>query len=302
MLWQRRAGSWCYTPECRRLPRHRGRSGAREARAAESVMKTTDIGSLAARWRLPLPRVRCGDARPLVAGRCGGAGADRASGARFRSRSRPRSSKTMPVQVEALGTVTPMASVAIKPRVDSEIIGRPFRRRRPRQEGRRAVRRSTAARIEAQIAPGRRRSRDATRRSSRRRARLPPLHRTRRQERDARSPISTTRNPGRRLPRRHQGGRGGDRKSAVCSSATATIRAPITGRISAAAVKVGNFVRSGRPDADRDHQPDRADLCDVFRCRSAVCPDIRQALAAGERDHRGDHSGADNERVGRESR
>src|SRR5262245_4395573 len=30
--------------------------------------------------------------------------------------------KTTPVQLEALGTVTPMASVAVKPRIDSEIV------------------------------------------------------------------------------------------------------------------------------------------------------------------------------------
>src|SRR5437762_8598554 len=35
--------------------------------------------------------------------------------------------KTVPVQVEALGNVTPIQSVAIKPRIDSEIVGVHFR-------------------------------------------------------------------------------------------------------------------------------------------------------------------------------
>src|SRR5690242_17417188 len=35
--------------------------------------------------------------------------------------------KTVPVRVQALGTVTPIASVAVKPRIDSEIVGVHFR-------------------------------------------------------------------------------------------------------------------------------------------------------------------------------
>ena len=50
-----------------------------------------------------------------------------------------------------------------------------------------------------------------------------------------------------------------------------TIRAPISGRISMASVKVGNFVRPGRPGAARHHQPGRADLRHLHACRSAVC-------------------------------
>ena len=46
-----------------------------------------------------------------------------AASAASRSRSRRRVKKPVPVRLEALGTVTPMASVAIKPRVDSEIVG-----------------------------------------------------------------------------------------------------------------------------------------------------------------------------------
>ena len=35
--------------------------------------------------------------------------------------------QTVPVRIEALGSVTPIASVAIKPRIDSEIVGVHFR-------------------------------------------------------------------------------------------------------------------------------------------------------------------------------
>src|SRR5262249_60165502 len=39
----------------------------------------------------------------------------------------PGMKKTVPIRVEALGSVTPIASVAIKPRIDSEIVGVHFR-------------------------------------------------------------------------------------------------------------------------------------------------------------------------------
>jgi membrane fusion protein, multidrug efflux system len=43
--------------------------------------------------------------------------------------------KTSPVQVEVLGSVTPIASVAVKSRVDSEIVGVPSKRRQGRSKG-----------------------------------------------------------------------------------------------------------------------------------------------------------------------
>ena len=51
-----------------------------------------------------------------------GAGAPRRPARRRRHR-RQGGQETVPVRLEALGTVTPIASVAIKPRLDSEIIG-----------------------------------------------------------------------------------------------------------------------------------------------------------------------------------
>ena len=68
-----------------------------------------------------------------------------------------------------------------------------------------------------------------------------------------------------------------------------TIRAPISGRISMAGVKVGNIVRPGRSRAARDHQPDRADL--VSLQRAAAEPAGRAGGAhRRDRDRRGDHS------------
>ena len=69
-----------------------------------------------------------------------------------------------------------------------------------------------------------------------------------------------------------------------------TIRAPISGRISMANVKVGNFVR----------QADTAPMATInqmapvyvsFTVPQKVLPEIRQALAAEDRDRRGDHPG-----------
>ena len=48
-----------------------------------------------------------------------------------------------------------------------------------------------------------------------------------------------------------------------------TIRAPFSGRIGAANVKVGNFVRPADTHAACRHQPDGAGLCDLSRFRSA---------------------------------
>ena len=45
----------------------------------------------------------------------------------FPSKSRPRSARQVPVRLNALGTVTPIASVAIKARVDTNIVGVHFR-------------------------------------------------------------------------------------------------------------------------------------------------------------------------------
>src|SRR5262245_4611728 len=39
----------------------------------------------------------------------------------------PVAKRTVPVRIEALGTVTPIASVALKTRIDSEIVGVHFR-------------------------------------------------------------------------------------------------------------------------------------------------------------------------------
>ena len=69
-----------------------------------------------------------------------------------------------------------------------------------------------------------------------------------------------------------------------------TITAPITGRISAAAVKVGNFVRQADTDADGDHQSDGAGLCQLHGAAEKFCPTSAQALAAETATYRGDRS------------
>ena len=60
----------------------------------------------------------------LVAAGCGRASAEsqEAKAARSRSTSRTAVKKKVPVRIDLLGTVTPIAQVAVKPRIDSEII------------------------------------------------------------------------------------------------------------------------------------------------------------------------------------
>ena len=67
------------------------------------------------------------------------------------------------------------------------------------------------------------------------------------------------------------------RKSSQSSSATAPIRAPISGRISTATVKVGNFVRQADTTPLATINPDRAGLCDV--CDAAATSCLRSAKA-----------------------
>ena len=61
------------------------------------------------------------------------------------------------MRIDALGTVTPIASVAVKARVDTEIIGVHFRDGAMVQARAICCSRSTAAQIEARDQAGRRR-------------------------------------------------------------------------------------------------------------------------------------------------
>ena len=150
--------------------------------------------------------------------------------------------KSTPVQIEALGTVMPIASVAIKSRVDSEITGIHFADGARVKQGDLLITLDSRA-IEAQIL-------QAEGNIARDRAQLEGAERDlkRYTELVAKGATAITNLDNAKT------------QSAVYAAAMkaneaihqnllvqlsyATIRAPISGRISAASVKVGNFVRS----------------------------------------------------------
>lgn len=185
--------------------------------------------------------------------------------------------KKTPVTVEALGTVTPMASVAIKPRIDSEITSIQFADGARVKEGDILItldKRSIEAQIEA-----------AEGLVARDQAQLEGAQRDVRRytelvEKSA-TPVTNLDNA--------------KTQAAVYAAAKladegtlanlkvqlsyTTIRAPISGRISAAALKVGNFVRSA------DLAPiatiiQTAPIYVTFSVPQNVLPNIRKALAA----------------------
>ena len=185
--------------------------------------------------------------------------------------------KKTPVTVEALGTVTPIASVAIKPRIDSEIATIQFADGARVREGDVLMtldKRSIAAQIEA-----------AEGLVARDQAQLEGAQRDVRRytelvEKSA-TPVTNLDNA--------------KTQAAVFTAAKlsdegalanlkvqlsySTIRAPISGRISAASVKVGNFVRSA------DLPPiatiiQTAPIYVTFSVPQGTLPDIRKALAA----------------------
>ena len=185
--------------------------------------------------------------------------------------------KKMPVRLDALGTVTPMASVAIKPRIDSEIVQIHFADGALVKQGDILISLDKRS-LEAQI-------RAAEGVVARDQAQLEGAERDVRRytelvEKNA-TPVTNLDNA--------------KTQAAIYSAAKtadeatlqnlrvqltyATIRAPITGRISAASVKVGNFVRSA------DIQPiatiiQTSPIYVTFTVPQATLPDLRKALAA----------------------
>jgi RND family efflux transporter MFP subunit len=185
--------------------------------------------------------------------------------------------KKTPVTVEALGTVTPIASVAIKPRIDSEIATVQFADGARVREGDVLMtldKRSIAAQIEAVegLVARDQAQLEGAQRDVRRYTELVEKNAT---------PVTNLDNA--------------KTQAAVFSAAKlsdegtlanlkvqlsyASIRAPISGRISAASVKVGNFVRSA------DLGPiatiiQTAPIYVTFSVPQGTLPDIRKALAA----------------------
>jgi multidrug efflux system membrane fusion protein len=184
--------------------------------------------------------------------------------------------KTVPVRMEALGSVTPIASVALKPRVDTEITGVHFRDGAMVNKGdllfsldSRAIE-AQAKQVEGQLTGAKANLEQAERDVTRYTELVAKSATTIVTLQNAKTQVNIWR--------------------AAVDSNTAqmenlkiqidycTIRAPITGRASMAAVKVGNFVRQA------DLPPlatviQTAPVYVTFALPQGYLPDLRQALA-----------------------
>jgi RND family efflux transporter MFP subunit len=184
--------------------------------------------------------------------------------------------KQVPVRVDLLGTVTPIASVAVKTRIDTEIVGVHFRDGALVKQGDLLFTMDGRA-IEAQI-------RQAEGQLARDRAQLEGAERDLRRYTEL---VAKNATPVINLDNAKT-------QSGIYTAATksdegqienlkvqlsyTTIRAPISGRVSMAAVKVGNFARQ----ADLVPLATIIQLAPVyvtFALPQRSLPDLRQALA-----------------------
>ncbi|MGZ5896461.1 MAG: efflux RND transporter periplasmic adaptor subunit, partial [Xanthobacteraceae bacterium] len=185
--------------------------------------------------------------------------------------------KKMPVRLDALGTVTPMASVAVKPRIDSEIVGIHFADGALVKQGDVLItldKRSIEAMVQA-----------AEGVVARDQAQLEGAERDMRRYTDlvskSATPVTNLENATTQAAI-YKAARIADEatlQNLKVQLSYATISAPITGRISAAALKVGNLVRSA----------DLAPIATIiqtspiyvsFSVPQSTLPDLRKALAA----------------------
>jgi multidrug efflux system membrane fusion protein len=184
-----------------------------------------------------------------------------------------------PVKVEALGTVTTMASVAVKTRLDNEIVGIHFADGAFVKQGDLLVTLDSRA-IEAQIA-------QAEGTLARDQAQLDGAERDLRRTTDL-----LGKGAGPQLNVENSKTQAETFGAAVKADLAAlqnlkvqlsycTIHAPISGRISQAAVKVGNFVRSADtvPIATINQI---APIYVTFAVPQGSLPDLREALAEGD--------------------
>jgi multidrug efflux system membrane fusion protein len=185
--------------------------------------------------------------------------------------------KTIPVRVEALGNVTPIASVAVKPRIDSEIIGVHFRDGAVVNKGdllftldSRAIE-AQAKQVEGLLSSAKANLEQAERDVARYTELIAKSATTQVTLNNARTQVN--------IWRASVDSNTGQLENLNIQLSYCTIRAPITGRASMAAVKVGNFVR----------QADTAPLATInqtapiyvsFTLPQRSLADVRQALAA----------------------
>jgi RND family efflux transporter MFP subunit len=185
-------------------------------------------------------------------------------------------SKTIPVRIEALGSVTPIASVAVKPRIDSEIIGVHFSDGAMVHEGdllftldSRALQ-AQIKQVEGQLEGAKANLEQAERDVARYTELIAKNATTQVTLNNARTQVN--------IWRASVYSNTGQLENLNIQLSYCTIRAPINGRASMAAVKVGNFVRQA------DLVPlatiiQTAPVYVTFSVPQGVLPDLRQALA-----------------------
>jgi membrane fusion protein, multidrug efflux system len=184
--------------------------------------------------------------------------------------------KSVPVRIEVLGSVTPIASVAVKPRVDTEIVGVHFRDGAMVKTGdllftldSRAIE-AQARQIEGQLAGARANLQQAERDVARYTELLARNATTVVTLQNAQTQVN--------IFRSSVDSNTAQLENLNVQLSYCTIRAPITGRASMAAVKIGNFVRQA------DLTPlatiiQTAPIYVTFSLSQAYLPELRQALA-----------------------
>jgi membrane fusion protein, multidrug efflux system len=183
--------------------------------------------------------------------------------------------KVVPVRIEALGSVTPIASVAIKPRVDSEITGVHFRDGAMMQQGdllftldSRAIE-AQVRQVEGLLAGARANLEQAERDVARYTELLAKSATTLVTLQNARTQTN--------IWRASVDSNTAQLENLNILLSYCTIRAPIAGRASMAAVKVGNFVRA--VDSPLATIIQTAPVYVTFSLQQGYLPDLRQALA-----------------------
>ena len=183
--------------------------------------------------------------------------------------------KVAPVRIEALGSVTPIASVAIKPRVDSEITGVHFRDGALVQQGdllftldSRAIE-AQVRQVEGLLAGARANLEQAERDVGRYTELLAKSATTLVTLQNARTQTN--------IWRASVDSNTAQLENLNIQLSYCTIRAPIAGRASMAAVKVGNFVRA--VDSPLATIIQTAPVYVTFALPQGYLPDLRQALA-----------------------
>ena len=168
--------------------------------------------------------------------------------------------KQVPVQIEALGTVTPMASVNIKPRLDTSIVSVDF------ADGAAVNKGDVLFRLDSRaMRPRSSRSRAcsrATMPSSTMPAQRPSLHRACPEKRDAGHQSRQRQDPGARLRRGDQVGRSATRKPARATDLLHD-RCADRGTHQHRERQGREFRALRRSGAARHAYPDRAGLCHV---------------------------------------